>query len=207
MRGKSSTIPQIVAPFKLCECGCGQPTFIAPKTYARLGTKKGQPHRFLPDHQARIPEDVRIAQFWARVDKSGECWLWTGSTMGGGYGQFRWNARGTATHRVSYELAHGPIPAGMEVCHNCPGGDNPLCVNPAHLFLGSHADNMHDMAAKGKKDRGEKHYSTTLTDKDVRLIRTREAAGETQRALAAAYGLTFQAIHRIVRRKTWRHVA
>jgi hypothetical protein len=90
------------------------------------------------------------ARFWSNVDKSGDCWIWTASKQTAGYGQFR--RRGA--HRVVWEFTFGPIPAGMFVCHRC---DVRTCVNPDHLFLGSHKDNMLDMAQKGRAARGDKN--------------------------------------------------
>ena len=89
------------------------------------------------------------ARFWNKVDKSGACWLWTASARKG-YGHFRVGARSKGSHRVSWELERGPIPEGLHVLHNCPGGDNRACVNPDHLWLGTNADNMADKVAKGR---------------------------------------------------------
>lgn len=89
---------------------------------------------------------MKLEDFWKWVDKSGECWLWTGTTSEG-YGRVRHGPKKLLAHRVAYELTKGPIPKGMEVCHSC---DNPTCVNPAHLWLGTHRDNMRDAHQKGR---------------------------------------------------------
>ena len=97
------------------------------------------------------PKQTFEERFWARVKKTEECWIWTGN-IARGYGQISQKVNGSwrirRAHRISFEMASGqPIPEGMEVMHSC---DNPSCVNPAHLSLGTHFDNMRDMAAKGR---------------------------------------------------------
>lgn len=86
-------------------------------------------------------------RFWNKVDKSGDCWIWTSALSGKGYGDFMLNKRHHRAHRLSYELAHGPIQGGLFVLHRC---DNKQCVNPEHLFLGTHRDNMDDLVQKNR---------------------------------------------------------
>lgn len=102
------------------------------------------------------------ARFWANVDKSGDCWIWTGTYFANGYGQFRVDGKPKGAHRLAWILTHGPIASSrIFVCHNCPGGDNRACVNPAHLFLGTTQDNMQDASRKGTIARGDRHGSVT----------------------------------------------
>lgn len=156
-------------------------------------------------------------RFWAKVDKSKECWEWTARRTRQGYGQFvidrggaKW--RTEMAHRVSWELAHGKIPNGMLVCHKC---DNPPCVNPDHLFLGSTKENARDRENKGRgvdlstvrHARGEETNNAKLTDKAVREIRERyKAGGVTQTQLAKEYGVNQTKISDVVNYRTWKHV-
>ena len=90
------------------------------------------------------------ARFWKYVDKTQDCWTWTASLKGNGYGGFWVKDKRDYAHRVSYRIEHGSIPDGLCVCHIC---DNPSCVNPEHLFLATHRENMEDCARKGRKVR------------------------------------------------------
>lgn len=164
-------------------------------------------------------DSTTLVKFWSRVDTSGDCWLWTGYLMPNGYGSIRLAGKTHYGHRLSYTIAHGTIPEGMDVCHRC---DNRRCVNPAHLFLGTAQENMDDAVQKGRMASGERHGLTKhperrvrgvthgmakLGENQVREIRARHERGETQAALAEAFGVSFQNIHLIVRRKKWKHVA
>lgn len=139
------------------------------------------------------------------MDPNGGCWLWNGALFNG-YGSIRDNGAEYAAHRYSYSLHYGPIPDGLFVCHRC---DVPACVNPAHLFLGTHADNMADMARKGRAarqggPRGSLNSNARLNEKQVAEI---IASPEGARKIAARLGVTPAVIGRIRRRQAWRHVS
>lgn len=144
-------------------------------------------------------------RFWEKVDKSGDCWLWTGSLDAYGYGEIKLDRsrRQAKSHRQSWVFANGPIPPGMSVLHRC---DVRACVRPDHLFLGTARDNVTDALGKRRLrpwgrpiGQGKK-----LTADQVREIR---ASTEPARRLAARYGLCFQTVYEIKARKIWRSVA
>lgn len=142
-------------------------------------------------------------RFWAKVDRSGECWAWTGYRMPSGHGLFGRGGRGNGmalAHRVSWELHYGPIPEGMKVCHHC---DHGWCVRPDHLFLGTQADNLADMRAKGRgrgAPRGSAHPKSRLTEAQARYIK---GSGRTLRDLAAEYGVSATSIRHIKIGRSW----
>lgn len=136
-------------------------------------------------------------RLWARIHKTSTCWIWVGGKNDGGYGIVRVNGRDERAHRYMYEWANGPIPPDLYVCHRC---DNRACVNPDHLFLGTHEDNMKDMRAKGREARERKLPQTKLLDSDVLEIKRRYAAGGiSQTELAYEYGVSVTLICAVVR--------
>lgn len=143
-------------------------------------------------------------RFWAKVDQSGECWLWTGCKDDQGYGTFGVEKHTVRAHRFAWTLTHGPIPNGVDVCHSC---DNPSCVRVDHLFLGTQQDNSDDMKRKRRQPHGIRHGMAVLTDSDVIAIRQRYAAGGvTLTQLGREYGVVHSAISAIVTRRRWRHL-
>lgn len=148
----------------------------------------------------RAPVEERLLNKIKIAAETG-CWEWTASKTRG-YAVIRANGRWCRANRVSYDLYCGPIADGMHVLHRC---DNPACVNPEHLFLGTNADNMADKVAKGRQLPGSAHSLAKLTDADVLAIRNAE--GVTQLALATKYGVGQQQISRIRSGKRWAHLA
>lgn len=140
-----------------------------------------------------------------KLDTSTQCWLWTASTAGKGYGQIR--IPGTRlnayAHRAAYEIHKGQVPEGKYVCHTC---DNMRCVNPDHLWLGSCAENQQDMVSKGRSLYGERNPYARLTPDAVRKIRQLLAQGIAQTKIAAMFGIQQMEVSRIKTGKRWKHL-
>ena len=170
------------------------------------------------------------ARFWPKVQKSADCWLWTAATHRNGYGKIGAGRQGDGTllaHRVAWELTYGPISDGLWVLHHC---DNPPCVRPDHLFLGTVKTNGQDMSAKGRGHlqkhpelaprgprngahthpervlRGEATGNAKLTAARVQEIRAGYAAGKRIAELARGYGVSWSNVKFIVSGQHWRHV-
>lgn len=153
-------------------------------------------------------------RFWAKVDRRGpqECWVWTASPGVERYGRFSINNKGHPPSRVSWMLHFGPIPDGMFVCHHC---DNTRCVNPAHLFLGTNADNVADMIRKGRgrgpppwngRRAGAKNQNAKLTEEAVRTIRALSKSVRRSE-LAKRYGVCKATIDHLLTGRTWSSLA
>lgn len=137
------------------------------------------------------------------VTESG-CWLWSGATSMAGYGQLHKDGKTYYAHRLSYEMHKGEIPDGKFVCHRC---DVPSCVNPSHLFAGSHEDNMADMTSKGRGTLGEINGQSKLSEADVINIRAiYEYTKATQQKLADIYNVSRSLIGLIISRERWGHI-
>lgn len=164
------------------------------------------------------------SRFWAKVDRSGgpdACWAWAGVRFRDGYGQFflNYEAPKVRAHRLSWEMANGPIPDGLQVLHRC---DVRACCNPAHLFLGTHQENMADRNGKGRQargdrsawrtrpermPRGERSGNAKLTEAAVRAIRAEYTGRHGQLSqLATRFGVSRTAIRFALSGRSWQHV-
>lgn len=134
------------------------------------------------------------------------CWEWQKGKSSAGYGAFSFKGKNIQAHRFAYEAFTGEIKEGLSVCHKC---DNPPCVNPAHLFLGTHTDNMQDKFKKGRANMpvGEKIWTSKITRKDVLKIRKLyERKKHTQKMIAEEFGLSQSHVSFIILNKGWKHV-
>jgi hypothetical protein len=169
-----------------------------------------------------IPDEVLAhrERFWCNVmiGSDDECWLWQRCTDQREYGFFGFGRKQYRAHRIAWILTYGAIPEGLLICHHC---DNPPCVNPKHLFLGTSLDNNHDRDRKGRfrplrgslngntpqtAARGEATGGSKLIVEQVLEIRRRHRNGNTAKSLAPLFGVSERAIGQIVHRETWTHI-
>jgi hypothetical protein len=204
---------RVVRPGRVAQtcAGCGQP-FLAKASEVRKGWGRYCSRACYDTHHPRRRVHDVAGRFWAKVDRGGgpdACWPWTGQRRRNGrgqapYGQFTPH-RGeppVLAHRLSWALTNGPIPDALWVLHRC---DTALCVNPAHLSLGDHDQNMREMVARRRSTRGERHYAAKLTWHEVRAIRARYVRGVYGVIrLAKAYGVSERTVREILRGRRWK---
>lgn len=195
LRNKGTTDGPVIAKEQKCTvAGCDQ--LQHSKGFCRLHAERARKHG---DPLVRIQLRGENAQdkilHYSKLNPENGCREWTGCKDKDGYGIIRIiGSKDRGAHRIAYSAYIGEIPDGMHVLHRC---DNPACVNPKHLFLGTSADNMRDKSKKGR------HHNARLSDQDVRAIRESE---DVRRELAARYGVSISAIQQIKERRSYKHI-
>lgn len=200
---------------RVCACGCGQPTLIAPANDWN-GQHKGQPRTYLLNHHGKGKPSHNavtdhVAHFMTKVDKDGplmpgmttRCWSWQGSLSIGGYGEFFVKGRGMMrAHRFIYDATHDAPLGDAYGCHRC---DNPGCVNPGHIFPGTQTDNMRDMIKKGRRlSHGEHNSRAILTVEQVMFIKANPQLPNT--TLARRFGVAPATISKVKNGTNWKHL-
>lgn len=155
----------------------------------------------MPDTPFRTPDEV---SFWARVECGELCWNWQG-TLVHKYGSLTWQGRTWRAHRLAWVLTYGAIPSGLCVLHRC---DNPRCVRPGHLFLGTQADNNRDRDEKGRRagPSGEQCHNAILTAGKAKDVARRIRLGQTHAAIAEGLGITLRSVDHVASGRTWKHL-
>lgn len=177
---------------KYCACGCGGITNIDKRNLKYF--------KFIRYHHARLrlSDKEKEKLFWSKVKKSKNCWIWQAYCDAHGYGQMEFNKKLIGTHRYSWIISFGEIPKGLYVLHKC---DNPSCVRPSHLFIGTQKDNGIDMMKKG---RGGNSKLTIENVKEIRKLYKNGLKNFTE--IARKYGVSDYAISSIIKKRQWNYV-
>jgi len=201
--GKLTIIDQIKHKLCICKCECGTITTKSTNNVIKGNTKScgciSSINRKYYDDVAR----KRILAFIIISDN--ECWEWQGAKHKQGYGNFGYKRKTMLAHRVSWILFRGKLDPDILVCHKC---DNPSCINPKHLFLGTDKDNTIDAAKKGRMGnaRGEKNYNSKLNESIIKEIRKMRFDGISHNKIAKRYLISESTVKDISSRRTWKHV-
>lgn len=145
-----------------------------------------------------------MKSFWSKVDISEGCWNWKAGLISSGYGSAYSPTLGPqAAHRLAWILTNGEIPDGMYVLHKC---DNKKCVNPDHLYLGTQKKNLQDAKDRGLTNTGEKHWNTSITESEVKLMRSLYKSGTPIKMIADIFNITYKNTWQILKFKRWKHL-
>ena len=136
------------------------------------------------------------------IDPDTGCWNWTSGKDAGGYGGLTVNRKSWKAHRYSWFLVNGPIPKGMCICHHC---DNPSCINPQHLWIGTNEENIQDRNIKGRQAKGHKNRNARLNEFQIREIRLQQGK-KINKELAKQYNISVSTINDIWAKRRWRHI-
>lgn len=196
-------------PIGMCECGCGLPTGTYPRTNRTQGAIKGAPKRVIPGHANRTNPFIHILNNIS-VDGVTGCWHWTGSVFSESQ-RPRWTLgqrepdKEVLAYRAVYRLMVGDIPEGFYVCHSC---DNPSCVSPNHLWLGTARDNSQDASQKGRLPTGASNRDSQGTNVklNVEMVRQIRKSSDSTKALASRFGVSPSTVTLVRQRKTWKDV-
>jgi hypothetical protein len=181
-----------------------------PRAWPKITMNNVEQFRVTPEYLASQGlNHTAPARFFSKIRFTESCWIWFGTPSPHGYGYIGRGGRiggMMLAHRMSWVLHFGPIPEGMNVCHDCPDGDNPKCVNPAHLWIGSHFDNVMDKCAKGRQRSrphyGESHGRARLKWEDVLFIRENPLRLSLKQ-LIARFGVSRSAVTFAKYGRTW----
>ncbi len=173
-------------------------------SWRQWATRRFCSHKCAGQAESTAKTAVRLSlreSFEMRFKKTEGCWIWSGTIEGYGYGVIDHNRRRYRAHVLALKFDGRPVPDGMIACHHC---DNPPCVNPAHLYVGTPAENARDAKERGLLPRGESHHNAKLTEAEIRQIRSLKMPATH---IALIFGVSRHTISRIQSGRGWEHVA